>query len=148
MPAEAMRYGLDPLPPRLAQPDFPWRARSLRPAAHVSFLQPELYCGPRDCAPHYLAQRGFCESARPAVYLQRAGWDDADYPGLPEREPGSDQVPRHAVSQLARLASAGTSVSGTVSARVCGRELPGTAVVLGTFAPSVDTRCACLWRAA
>src|SRR5919197_3719704 len=148
MPAEAMRYGLDPLPPRLAQPDFPWRARSLRPAAHVSFLQPELYCGPRDCAPHYLAQRGFCESARPAVYLQRAGWDDADYPGLPEREPGSDQVPRIAVSQPARLAGAGASASGAVSAWVSGSELPGTVVVLGTVVTPVDTRRARLWRAA
>src|SRR6266404_2927731 len=120
MPAEAMRYGLDPLPPCVAQPDFPWRARSVRPAAHVSFLQPELYRGPRDRTPHYLAQRGLRESARPAVYLQRDGWDEADYPGLPERESGSYQVPRIAVSQLARLAGAGASVSGEISARVCG----------------------------
>src|SRR6266571_5736300 len=120
MPAEAMRYGLDPLPPCVAQPDFPWRARGVRPAADVSFLQPELYCSPRDRAPHYLAQRGFCESARPAVYLQRHGWDDADYPGLSEREPGSNQVPRSAVSQLARLAGAGASASGAVFARVSG----------------------------
>src|SRR5215813_5243869 len=103
MPAEAMRYGLDPLPSCVAQPDFPWRAHSLRPAAHASFLQPELYSGPRYRAPHYLAQRGLCESARPAVYLQRAGRDDADHPGLLKPEPGSDQVPRIAVSQLARL---------------------------------------------
>jgi hypothetical protein len=143
-----MRYGLAPLPPCVAQPDFPWRARSVRPAAHVSFLQPELSSGPRDCAPHYLAQRGFCESARPTFYLQRAGWDDADYPGLPEREPGSYQVPRIAVSQLARLADAGASASGEVSARVFGGELSGTVVVLGTFAPPVDTCSACLWRAA
>src|SRR5215472_14217496 len=148
MPAEAMRYDLDPLPPCVEQPDFPWRARSVRPAAHVSFLQPEFYRGPRDRTPHYLAQRGFCESARPAVYLQRAGWDDADHPGLPEREPGSYQGPRIAVSQLARLAGAGTSASGEVSARVFGGELPGAVVVLGTVAPSVDTRSACLWRAA
>src|SRR4029453_15210637 len=132
MPAEVMRYDLAPLSPCVAQHDFPWRARSVRPAAHVSFLQPELYCGPRDRAPHYLAQRGFCESARPAVYLQRPGGDNADYPGLPEREPGSDQSPRNAVSQLARLAGAGTSASGEVSARVFGGELPGTVVVLGT----------------
>src|SRR5262245_5143686 len=120
MPAEVMRYGLAPLPPCVAQPNFPWWARSVRPAAHVSFLWPELYRGPRDRAPHYLAQRGFCESARPTFYLQRTGWDDADYPGLPEREPGSYQIPRIAVSQLARLAGAGASASGEVSARVFG----------------------------
>src|SRR5262249_37441480 len=121
---------------------------SVRPTAHVSFLQPELYRGPRDRAPHYLAQRGFCESARPAVYLQRPGGDNADYPGLPEREPGSDQSPRIAVSQLARLAGAGARASGEVSARVCGGELSGAVVVLGTCVTSVDTRSACLWRAA
>src|SRR5215831_2219381 len=143
-----MRYELDSLPPGVAQPDFPWGARSVRSAAHASFLQPEFYRGPRDRTPHYLAQRRFCESARPAVYLQRAGWDDVDYPGLPEREPGSYQGPRSAVYQLARLAGAGASVSGEVSARVCGGELPGTVVVLGTDVPPVDTRSACLWRAA
>src|SRR5262249_46550974 len=109
-----------PLPPCVAQPDFPWRACSVCPAAYISFLQPKLYCSPRDRAPHYLAQRGFCESTRPAVYLQRTGWDDADYPSLPECEPRSDQVPRIAVSQLARLAGAGASASREVSARVYG----------------------------